>query len=59
MSQDNSPTYTELMSKKQSLLAALSGLPNDGEAAFQAWIAKLELMRVAKQMKQIEATLPF
>jgi hypothetical protein len=55
----NDPLYHELVSKKQELLAAISGSPLDGESAFQAWIAKLELLQVAKAMKSLEATLPF
>lgn len=59
MSNDNDPLYHELVSKKTELLAVINGAPLDGEGAFQAWIAKLELMQVAKAMKSLEATLPF
>jgi hypothetical protein len=59
MSQDNSPTYSELLSKKVELLLVIKGAPLDGEGAFAAFLAKLELMNVAKAMKLLEATLPF
>jgi hypothetical protein len=59
MSQDNSPTYSELLSKKVELLSVIKGAPLDGEGAFNAFLAKLELMNVAKAMKLLEASMPF
>jgi len=59
MSQDNDPTYTELLNKKVELLTVIHGAPLDGEGAFNAFMAKLELMNVAKALKSLEATLPF
>ena len=59
MSNDNSPTYTELANKKRELLSVIHGSPLDGEGAFNAFLAKLELTNVAKAMKLLEATLPF
>ena len=59
MSQDNDPTYTELLNKKVELLTVIHGAPLDGEGAFSAFLAKLELMNVAKALKSLEATLPF
>jgi hypothetical protein len=59
MSRDNSPTYSELYNKKLELLSVIHRMPLDGEGAFRAFLAKLELMNIAKAMKLLEATLPF
>lgn len=59
MSQDLDPTYSELLAKKLALINAIQGAPLDGEGAFAAFLAKLELINVAKAMKSLEASLPF
>jgi hypothetical protein len=59
MSHDNDPSYSELLAKKLALLAVIGSAPLDGQGAFDAFAAKMELMLVAKQMKSLEATLPF
>jgi len=59
MSNDNDSTYSELLAKKSELLAVVQGAPLDGAGAYDAFMAKLELMNVAKEIKLLEATLPF
>lgn len=59
MSNDNDSTYSELLAKKSELLAVVEGAPLDGEGAYESFLAKLELMNVAKEIKLLEATLPF
>jgi len=56
---NDTPTYTELANKKRELLSVIEAAPLDGEGAFSAFLAKLELMNVAKALKSLEATLPF
>jgi hypothetical protein len=59
MSHDNDPSYSELLAKKLALLSVIGSAPLDGQGAFDAFAAKMELLLVVKAMKSLESSLPF